>query len=239
MDTAKRLSTVSVVRDDLLMPIPFIDEDEGTVSLCFKAGSIQSQMREEAPVDLLLTYTRIMTSFPKFHPLPRSIAMIGLGGGSMAKWCHRHLPHADITIVEINPHVIALRYRFYIPEDDHRFRVLCEDGADYVARAPQKTDVLIVDGFNLDGQPPELCSQAFYNNCYHALTSSGLMIVNLCGDNDEANIRRIGKSFSNQISIVTSGDDDLVVFARKGKSPGSQTDGSPSHERQAVEYNLR
>jgi spermidine synthase len=163
-----------------------------------------------------------MMSFLKFNPLPRSIAMIGLGGGSMAKWCHRHLPHADITIVEINPHVIALRDRFYIPEDDHRFRVHCEDGADYVAGAPERTDVLIVDGFNTDGQPPELCSQVFYNNCCQALTSSGLMIVNLCGDNDQANIRRIGKSFGNRISIVTSGDDDLVVFARKGKSTGSQ-----------------
>lgn len=230
LDTPKRLSTVSVVRDDLLMPIPFIDEDEGTVSLYFKAGSIQSQMREEAPVDLLLTYTRVITSFLKFHPLPRSIAMIGLGGGSMAKWCHRHLAHADITIVEVNPHVIALRDRFYIPEDDHNFRVLCEDGADYVARAPQKTDVLIVDGFNSEGQPPELCSQVFYNNCYHALTSSGLMIVNLSGDNDEANIHRIGKSFRNQISTVTSGDDDLVVLARKGKSPGSQRGRPPSGE---------
>jgi len=225
MQTAKRLSMVSVLREDSLMPKPFIEEDEGTVSLYFKAGSIQSQMRKEAPVDLLLTYTRIMTSLLRFNPSPRSIAIIGLGGGSVAKWCHRHLPHADITIVEINPHVIALRDRFYIPGDDHKFRVLCEDGADYVARTPEKTDVLIVDGFNLDGQPPELCSQIFYDNCYHALTSSGLMIVNLCGDKDEANIRRIGKSFSNQISIVTSGDDDLVVFARKGKSSGSQRRG--------------
>jgi len=147
-----------------------------------------------------------------------------------AKWSRRHLPHADITIVEVNPHVIALRDRFYIPQDDRNFRVLCEDGADYVARAPQKTDVLIVDGFNSEGQPPELCSQVFYNNCYHALTSSGLMIVNLSGDNDEANIHRIGKSFRNQISMVSSGDDDLVVLARKGKSPRSQRGGSPSGE---------
>src|SRR5258708_23192455 len=50
--------SVSVVREDSLMPKPFIEEDEGTVSLHFKAGSIQSQMRKEAPVDLLLTYTR-------------------------------------------------------------------------------------------------------------------------------------------------------------------------------------
>lgn len=220
-------------------PIPFLDEDKGTVTLYFKIGSVQSQMREAAPDDLLLTYTQIMMSSLKFNPLPRSIAMIGLGGGSMAKWCHRHLPHADITVVEINPHVIALRDRFYIPEDDHRFRVLWEDGADYVARTPQRTDVLIVDGFNMDGQPPELCSQVFYNNCYRALTSSGLMVVNLCGDDEEENIRRISKSFSDQIFVVMPEDGNAVVFARKGESSWSQPDGSPSDDRRAVEYNLR
>jgi spermidine synthase len=220
-------------------PIPFLDEDKGTVTLCFKIGSVQSEMREAAPYDLLLTYTQIMMSSLKFNQLPRSIVMIGLGGGSMAKWCHRHLPHADITVVEINPHVIALRDRFYIPEDDHRFRVLWEDGADYVARTPQRTDVLIVDGFNMDGQPPELCSQVFYNNCYRALTSSGLMVVNLCGDDEEENIRRISKSFSDQIFVVMPEDGNAVVFARKGESSWSQPDGSPSDDRRAVEYNLR
>jgi spermidine synthase len=239
MQTAKRPSTVSVVRDNSLMPIPFIREDEGTVSLYFKIGSVQSEMREDAPDFLLLIYTQIMMTFRRFNHLPRSIAMIGLGGGSMAKWCHRHLPHADITIVEINPHVIALRNRFYIPEDDHRFRVLCEDGADYVARAPERTDVLIVDGFNMDGQPPELCSQAFYNNCYRVLTASGLMVVNLCGDDDETNIRRISKSFSDQIRIVLPEDGNAVVFAHKGESSWSQTAGSPSDELWAAEYNLR
>lgn len=231
MDTARRRSAVSVVCDDPFMPMPFINENKGTVSLYFKAGPIQSQMREEAPVDLLLTYTRIMTSFLKLHPFPRSITMIGLGGGSIAKWCHHYLPYADITIVEINPHVIALRDRFYIPKDGHNFRVLCEDGADYVARAPQKTDVLIVDGFNLHGHPPELCSQTFYNRCHRALNSLGLMIVKLCGDNDEANIHRIGKSFGSQICIVKSGDEDLVVIALKAKSPASQAVGPLSGER--------
>jgi len=230
IDTAKRLSMVSVVPDDPLMPIPFIYEDEGTVTLYFTIGSVQSQMREDAPDDLLLTYTQIMMTFLKFNPLPRSIAMIGLGGGSMAKWCHRHLSHADITIVEINPHVIALRDRFYIPEDDHRFRILCEDGADYVARTPQRTDVLIVDGFNMDGQPPELCSQAFYDNCYRALTSSGLLVVNLCGEDDEANIGRICKSFSDQTFIVLPEDGNAVVFAYKGTHRDFKENGPPSDE---------
>ena len=230
MDSAKLLSIVSVIPDDPLTPIPFIYEDEGTVALYFKMGSVQSQMQEDAPDDLLLTYTQIMMTFLKFNPSPRSIAMIGLGGGSMAKWCYRHLPYADITIVEINPHVIALRNRFYIPEDDRRFRILCEDGADYVARTPQRTDVLIVDGFNMDGQPPELCSQAFYDNCYRALTSSGLMVVNLCEEDDEANISRICKSFSDQTFIVLPEDGNAVVFAQKGSHRCLKENGSPSDE---------
>lgn len=59
------------------------------------------------------------------------------------------------------------------------------------------------------------------------------MIVNLSGDNDEANIHRIGKSFRNQ--IVTSGDDHLVVLARKGKSPGLKEEGRLLVKHWAVE----
>ena len=145
--------------------------------------------------------------------------MIGLGGGSMAKWCHRHLPHTDITAVEINPHVIALRDRFYIPPDDQRFRVLCENGTDYVARVTEETDVLIVDGFDINGQPPELCSQGFYDECYRSLTPSGLMVVNLCGWEDDVTISRIGKSFRDQIFVeITEDGNNKVVFACKAES---------------------
>ena len=72
------------------MEFVFFAEVDKKARSRFKAGSIQSQMRKEAPVDLLLTYTRIMTSLLRFNPSPRSIAMIRLGGRSVAKWCHRH-----------------------------------------------------------------------------------------------------------------------------------------------------
>src|SRR5260370_29342540 len=76
MQTAKRLSMVSVVREDSLMPKPLIEEDERTVSLYFNAGSIQSQMLKEAPVDLVLTYNRILTRFLKFNMITRSITIL-------------------------------------------------------------------------------------------------------------------------------------------------------------------
>lgn len=51
-----------------------------------------------------------------------------------------------------------------------------------VARTSRHADVLLVDGFDIDGQPPGLCSQRFYDDCYQALTASGVLVVNLCGD---------------------------------------------------------
>jgi spermidine synthase len=79
---------------------------------------------------LVLSYTRTMTAFILFNSEPKRIAVIGLGGGSMPKWCYRQLPSTDITVIEINPKVVPLRDQFYIPAGDDRFRVICGDGAD-------------------------------------------------------------------------------------------------------------
>ena len=91
------------------------DRDTGTLAMRFGACAAwtQSCMLLDAPDVLALDYTRTLMGFLLFDPRPRSILMVGLGGGSLAKYCHRHLPQADITVVEINPHVIALRERFH------------------------------------------------------------------------------------------------------------------------------
>ncbi len=225
MDLAKLLEDGVLVEreDDSSRARPFIYEDTegGTVSLFFRIGDVQSQMSEAAPDDLVLPYTRTMMAFLLFNSSPRRIAMIGLGGGSMAKWCYRQLAEADITVVEINQQVIELREHFFIPEDDGRFRVLCEDGARYVAetagRLDVRPDVLIVDGFGAEGQPPELCSQSFYDDCYRALHADGLMVVNLCDPRDEVHIARIRRSFGDRVLVATFEDgENRVVFAGKG-----------------------
>jgi len=77
----------------------------------------------------------------------------------------------------------------------------------------------IVDGFDINGQPPELCSQGFYDECYRSLTPSGLMVVNLCGWEGDVNISRIGKSFRDRIFVeITEDGNNKVVFACKAES---------------------
>ena len=113
-------------------------------------GETQSQMRLQDPDVLDLEYTRVMMGFLLFHPRPDRIAMIGLGGGSMAKYCYRHLLRSSIDVIEINPHVIALRDEFHVPPDNERFNVIRGDGAQFVHERATRYDVLLVDGFGRD-----------------------------------------------------------------------------------------
>src|SRR3954463_975616 len=138
--------------------MPFVRESKRALSLHFNIFSVQSLMDPAMPDHLVLGYTRTIMGFLLFHPQPRHIGTIGLGGGSIQKYCYRHLPQTQISVAEINPEVIAFRDSFHIPNDDDRFQVFCEDGADFVKRHQSRFDVLIVDGFDAAGLPDQLCS---------------------------------------------------------------------------------
>src|SRR3954471_17723734 len=114
---------------------PFVSRQDGTLSLHFDALATQSEMHCDAPDELVMPYTRTMMGFLLFEPRPEKIAMIGLGGGSIAKYCHSRLPTSSIVVAEVNPHVVALRDLFRIPRDNERLRIVCQDGAAFVRGA--------------------------------------------------------------------------------------------------------
>lgn len=209
-ETPSRLNTPS-------LPVPVISEEDGILTLHFQSDYVQSQMVLEKPDFLALTYTRTMMAFELFKPNPRNIVLIGLGGGSLAKWCYRHQPGSMLTVVEINPHVISLRDRFHVPAEDHRFQILCEDGAKFVARHSDELDVLLADAFDVDSLPEDLCSEHFYENCYRALAKQGLLVVNLCAADERKVFARIRKIFGDQAIASPDNDGNTVIFASKGE----------------------
>jgi len=200
---------------------PFVYEDERTVSLHFDISSIQSRMLRADPYALVLDYTRLMMAGLLLQPVPRRLLMIGLGGGSLPKYCHRHLPAADITVVEINPHVIGMREAFFVPPDGERFRIVCDDGAAYVAGAAAQCDLLMIDGFTYDGQPEALSTPAFYADCRSMLADDGVLVVNLHNEESQAPLllERIERAFDGCVLTVTTPDrNNRIVFAARQAS---------------------
>jgi spermidine synthase len=180
-------------------------------------------MSVESPNELMLGYTQSMMGFLLLRPAPRSIAMIGLGGGSLLKFCYRHLPRAVIEVAEIDAEVIAVRDQFSIPADDARLTVHCIDGAEFVRESPKRYDVLMVDGFDRRGQPAQLCSKAFYDSCYRTLAPDGVMVVNLLGDSmleTLQSVERMRASFYGAVLAIDTPDSpNRIIFACKNGLP--------------------
>jgi len=157
----------------------FIYEEETTLSMHFDMNSIQSVMSKNDPDSLVLSDTRSMMAFLFFQPAPQTIAMIGLGGGSLAKYCIKYLSQTNFTAIEINGQVIALRDKFHIPADSDQFNVQLANGTDYMANKLDQVDMLLIDGFDDGGHPSKLCSAGFYDNCYAKLNDDDVLVVNL------------------------------------------------------------
>ena len=160
---------------------PYIVESNQLKALYFDTESTQSLMDMRAPIRLVASYTETMMGFLLFHSDPKSIAMIGLGGGSLAKYCHHYLPEASILVLENNSKVIALKEKFHVPENSTHFKVLEADGAAYLRSTKESFDVLLVDGYTKLGQAAQLCSEDFYASCLACLKPGGLLLINFSG----------------------------------------------------------
>lgn len=199
---------------------PFVLENHNIRSLCFGIdGAVQSEMRLDDPQALINAYTRKMMGFLLFLDRPQEIVMIGLGGGSLAKFCHHHLPSTRITVIEIDAQVIALRSHFHIPADDARLSVIHGDGAAYVAalaRSNQSTEVLLVDAFNRQSIAREVTERGFLHNAHRMLSRFGIFVMNLVADRELCNrwIQDIRSVFGDPVIAVSiDNGDNVVVFA--------------------------
>lgn len=161
---------------------PRVHEEGGIRCLRFGNGVAQSEMRLAAPFELALSYTRLMAGFVLFNAEPEHIVIVGLGGGSLSKFCYQQFPNARITTLEINPDVIALREQFLVPADDARFQVIQADASEYLARNDVIADVILLDGYDAAGLPECICSAAFYADCWRALSEQGVLVANLWRD---------------------------------------------------------
>lgn len=201
---------------------PYILETESERRLHFSEDSVQSVMSLDEPHALVTAYTRKMMAFMLFKPAPRNIVMMGLGGGSLAKFCYRNLPRSKITVVEIDERVIALRDEFCVPADDHRFRIVCDDGANRISILSERIDVIMVDAFDTIGLAPTLATTDFYAQAARQLSSNGLLVMNFSGAPTRygVHIERICEAFGGSALIVpVATEDNLVLFAFKKQMP--------------------
>ncbi len=202
---------------------PAVSESNGIKNLHFGTRFLQGAMKISAPDALEFEYIQQMMMWALFHRSPSHIVQLGLGAGSLTKFCFKQYPRSKITAVELNPEVIALcRAEFHLPPDDKRLQVLAMDAMHYVCDPSHhaKLDVLQVDLYDAQAEKPALDSAEFYQACADCLTPEGIMTVNLfCDTPDHSkNIENMEKSFEAVAWLTEVHDSNIVAIAFK-KAP--------------------
>jgi len=200
-----------------------IREEAGVRSLLFGSDWIQGAMRIARPWNLELEYTReMMTSLLLRDDArwPRKVLLIGLGAASLLKFLYRNRPLAHITVVEIEPDVVAAARQFFkLPEDTRRVNMIIGDGAEYVLNCDKKFDLIMVDGFDENAHTGALETLPFYQACRARLNSDGVLAVNMLTRSRgfEATVALIAEAFDDRSLVFPSCESgNAIAFAAAG-----------------------
>ncbi len=186
--------------------------DEGPIRhLHLDSIWIQGSMLVDAPNVLVHEYIQRMMAWLLFvdpSTVPKRQALqLGLGAGSLTKFCNR-VVRMKTTAIELNPQVLAAcRGWFHLPQDNNRLKVVLADAEQEIKQPHWQgvVDALQVDLYDQEAAGPVLDSAEFYADCRKVLTEDGCMTVNLFGRSS---------SFQRSVDNMAAafGDDALWAF---------------------------
>lgn len=161
--------------------------------LHFDSPIEQSCQFRHAPMTLNFEYQQTMLAqlSDHYYQQPKSagyrILMLGMGGGIMATHLHHTLPKVHITIVELRELVIEVAYRYFQLPQVPEIESVQADAIAFIAELAQACqtqkalgyDGILVDLFDAQGLPAELCAQAFHQQLAECVKPGGRLLYNL------------------------------------------------------------
>lgn len=198
-----------------------VSDERGIRSLHIGGEAIQSAMRISDPWSLHLDYTRCMMASLLFQPQPRTALILGLGGGSIAKFLHRRLRGVRIRAIEIDKRVVDVaRAQFALPPDGPRLKVEVGDGATALDGA--EVDLLVVDAFDDETPAEPLATREFFERARAALAPGGVMAANLMSDDPKLarRLHDIRDAFGGVVvQLPAFTDENLIVIGLQAPPP--------------------
>ena len=162
----------------------FVYGDSYTRCLCFtrecKIGR-QSCIDLQQPNRLMFEYTQMMLGSLLLNPDPRSILIIGLGGGTLPRTLGKLLPEADIDVVEIDPAVVSVAGQYFNYQPSAHQHVYEEDGRAYVRRmlrTDKRYQLIMLDAYDNQYIPEHLLTQEFLTQVRSLLAPNGIVAAN-------------------------------------------------------------
>jgi spermidine synthase len=155
-------------------------EDDTSRYLRFDS-SFQSGMFIADPYRTRFPYSDYLQLPFAYRAQTKKVLYIGLGGGSAPKRAWRDFPGVRIDVVELDPEVVDVAYKYFELPRDPRLHVEVEDGRRYVSDHDGPWDVIVIDAFYADSIPFHLATREFLQLARSRLTPGGLVVTNIIG----------------------------------------------------------
>jgi spermidine synthase len=155
-------------------------EDDESRHLRFES-SFQSGMFLDDPYRTRYRYSDYLQLALAYNQGARRILMIGLGGGSAPKRMWRDFPELEMEVVELDPVVRDVAYRFFELPRSARLRVSVEDGRRYLQRNSERWDAIMIDAYFSDALPFHLTTVEFLELARSRLNPGGVIVSNVIG----------------------------------------------------------
>lgn len=213
---------IHMAKDDL-GDIEVVDDGHYR-SLHFGTEPKQSSMELADPVALTLSYTRAMTTALLFQEAPKRFLLLGLGGGSLARFLLHYYPDAHIDAVEYRPLVRDIAYSHFFLPDVPRLQVHIEDAGYFLRQADEDRfgdyDAIFIDAFVGTGIARSVCGISVYDACRYRLNPQGTLSMNLwSGDFIRADdiIEDLRDCFTgNVMQLPVLGKENIIALASSG-----------------------
>ena len=190
------------------------ENEDGLRTLLFeKGGALQSVVKVGDPDYIALPYARVMPVGFALTGQPRRILVIGLGGGTIPSFLHKHYPQATIDVVDIDPEVVSVAKKFFGFREDALMRAVVDDGRRFVENCREPYDVIFLDAFGSDSIPYHLATREFLQAVRRALTPNGVVVGNVWS-------RLSNRLYDSMVRTYQDVFDDLYIFdvrARENK----------------------
>ncbi len=150
-------------------------------SLYFASFFLQSSMSLCCPQQLVLSYTRYMLLGLPAMADPENILIIGIGAGSLVRFCHYHFPDCRIDAVDCSSRVIDLARGYFQLPESRQVQIHCREGLAFLTdiSGNRRYDLILVDAFDHKGMSETVYTAPFFSLCSAALSEHGVLSCNL------------------------------------------------------------
>jgi spermidine synthase len=206
----------------------YVYQDRRFRYLTFGNAVEQSCMDLANPLRLEHIHTQAMMLGLLFSPEARRLALLGMGGGSLARALLAASRGAHIQAVDHRASVVEVARTYFDLPDDSRFSVSCEDAHDFLQSQREGYDLIFSDLYLAEGVHPGQASTAFVQLCRERLSDAGILVINQWASEFQANreaSNALAELFDERTLHLHVHGGNIIAFAFCGPLPDLKRDG--------------